>query len=55
MLKSKLNQIDSKVFNFDIKELHWYAYVEQYCLGIKKFVLKEDFTKMNICRKELKR
>ena len=38
---------------FDIKDLDWCSYIEQYCLGIKTFVLKEDLSKMNICRKEL--
>ena len=47
--------IIQKIFNFDIKDLNWHSYIEQYCLGIKKFVLNEDLSKMNNCRKELER
>jgi alcohol-forming fatty acyl-CoA reductase len=47
--------IIQKVFNFDIKDLNWHSYIEQYCLGIKKFVLNEDLSKMNNCRKDLER
>jgi fatty acyl-CoA reductase len=54
MLLNQMNEVDSKIFNFDVKELHWPSYIEQYCLGAKKFVLKEDMSKMNQCRKALK-
>lgn len=43
------------MFNFDVKDLHWKSYIEAYCLGTKKYALKEDMTKMNKCRRELKK
>ncbi len=43
------------MFNIDVRPLHWGNYMEQYCLGTKKYALKEDMTKMNKCRKELKK
>lgn len=53
-LINEMNEVDNKMFNIDVKELHWKNYLEQYCLGTKKYALKEDMTKMNKCRKELK-
>lgn len=54
MLINEMNEVDNKMFNVDVKDLHWKSYMESYCLGTKKYALKEDMTKMNKCRKELK-
>lgn len=53
-LISEMNEVDNKMFNVDVKDLHWKSYLESYCLGTKKYALKEDMTKMSKCRKELK-
>jgi len=53
-LINEMNEVDNKMFNFDVKDLHWKSYIEAYCLGTKKYALKEDMTKMNKCRRELK-
>lgn len=42
-----------QIFNIDVRDLHWKSYIEQYCLGTKKYLLKEDMTRMNVCRKQL--
>jgi len=52
-LISEMNEVDNKMFNIDVKDLHWKSYIEQYCLGTKKYALKEDMTRMNKCRKQL--
>ena len=46
-------QINNKNFSNSVKDLHWKSYIEQYCLGTKKYALKEDMTRMNKCRKQL--
>lgn len=38
-----------------MKELHWPSYIEQFCLGTKKYVLKEDMSNMNKARHHLAR
>ena len=52
-LTEEMNEVDNKIFNIDVRELHWKSYIEQYCLGTKKYLLKEDMTRMNTCRKQL--
>merc|ERR1712127_364033 len=50
----EMNEVDNKLFNVDVRSLNWKLYVEQYCLGTKKYLLKEDMTKMSKCRNQLK-
>ena len=42
-------------FNFDVRQIDWTAYLENYCLGVKKFVLKEDTKNLLKARKALQR
>lgn len=44
-----------KDFRFDTKTLNWGTYIENYYLGIKKFLIKEDLSKIEKSRKRLKR
>ena len=55
MLMKKLNETDRKIFNFDVSDINWKIYIEQYCLGAKKFLMKEDISNINKCRHNLKR
>ena len=32
---------DRRTFNFDVRQIDWQSYVEDYCLGIRRFILKE--------------
>jgi fatty acyl-CoA reductase len=41
------------MFNFDVKDLKWPAYVEQYYYGTKKFLLNENMDDLNRARKKL--
>ena len=50
---SEMNELDNKVFNVDVRELNWKNYIENYCLGTKKYLLKEDMSNMNKCRQQL--
>ncbi|RNA15898.1 fatty acyl- reductase 1-like [Brachionus plicatilis] len=54
-VSNEMNEVDKRIFNIDVKDLHWRSYIEQYCLGTKKYLLKEDMGKVNKCRKELKK
>ena len=37
--------INFKVFNFDIRDMDWKYYIEQFCLGSKVHLLKEDLSR----------
>ena len=42
-----------KIFNFDVKDLKWPSYVEQYYFGTKKYLLNEDMSKLKEAREKL--
>ena len=55
MLKNELNEKDLKLFNFDLKSLNWQDYTEQYYLGIKKHLLKDDMNGIEKARRRIHR
>jgi alcohol-forming fatty acyl-CoA reductase len=55
MLMNKLNTEDLKTFNFNVKKINWSLFIEKYCIGAKRFILKEDLEKINKQKKSLKR
>jgi len=55
LLKQDLNPEDQKTFYFDPRALHWPTYMENYCLGTKKYILKEDLAGLPAARAHLKK
>ncbi|XP_069079663.1 fatty acyl-CoA reductase 1 isoform X4 [Pleurodeles waltl] len=53
MLLSQLSAEDKKTFNFDVRQLHWAEYMENYCMGTKKYVLNEEMSGLPAARKHL--
>ncbi|XP_036905919.1 fatty acyl-CoA reductase 1 isoform X2 [Sturnira hondurensis] len=53
MLMNQLNPEDKKTFNIDVRQLHWAEYIENYCMGTKKFVLNEEMSGLPAARKHL--
>ncbi|XP_029951482.1 fatty acyl-CoA reductase 1-like isoform X2 [Salarias fasciatus] len=53
MLQNHMSPEDKKVFNFDVRQLHWAEYMEDYCLGTKKYVLNEELSGLPAARKHL--
>uniref|UniRef100_A0A6I8RGU7 Fatty acyl-CoA reductase n=1 Tax=Xenopus tropicalis TaxID=8364 RepID=A0A6I8RGU7_XENTR len=53
MLMSQLSPDDKKAFNFDVRQLHWAEYMENYCMGTKKYVLNEEMSGLPAARKHL--
>ncbi len=49
----QMNEVDNRTFNVDVRDLSWKNYIEHYCLGIKRYLLKEDMSKMPNCRRKL--
>ena len=52
-LIDEMSDVDNKMFNIDVRHIDWKLYIEHYCLGTKKYLLKEDMSKMAKCRREL--
>ncbi|KAK3909444.1 Putative fatty acyl-CoA reductase [Frankliniella fusca] len=52
-LMSEMTHADRRVFNFDVSDLDWDAYLTTYVLGIRRFVLKEDSSTLPHARAHL--
>lgn len=55
MLVSQLSPEDRKTFYFDPRPLHWPTYMENYCLGTKKYLLNEDLSGVPAAKAHLKK
>ncbi|NXF96968.1 FACR1 reductase, partial [Eubucco bourcierii] len=55
MLMSHLNTEDKKLYNFDVRQLHWSEYIESYCLGAKKYLLNEDMAGIPAAKQHLRK
>ncbi|GLD48333.1 fatty acyl-CoA reductase 1-like protein, partial [Lates japonicus] len=55
MLMSHLTPEDRKQFNFDVRQLNWPEYIENYCIGTKKYVLNEDMSDIPAARQHLRK
>lgn len=54
-LKKALPAHDRKEFNFDVKEIDWNDYMENYIIGTKVYALKENIANLPVARKHLRR
>ncbi|OXB65554.1 hypothetical protein ASZ78_016618, partial [Callipepla squamata] len=55
MLMGQLNTEDKKLYNFDVRQLHWSEYIESYCLGAKKYLLNEDMSGIPAAKQHLRK
>ncbi|NXG10505.1 FACR1 reductase, partial [Sakesphorus luctuosus] len=55
MLMSQLNTEDKKLYNFDVRQLHWSEYIESYCMGTKKYLLNEDMAGIPAAKQHLRK
>ena len=46
---------DQEMFYFDVRKINWQNYFENYILGIRQIVFKEDFNTLPLARSNLKR
>lgn len=54
LVRGHMSPEDQKTFNFDPRILHWPTYIENFCYGTKKFLLKEDASGLPAARARLK-
>ncbi|XP_064480327.1 putative fatty acyl-CoA reductase CG5065 [Ornithodoros turicata] len=53
-LVDELSPTDRQLFNFDVRTMQWLLYWEQYVIGIRKYLFKEDVSKLPEARKHMK-
>lgn len=44
-----------QVFNFDVRQLNWLEYIENYVLGLKQYLLIEDMSGIPKAKEHLKK
>lgn len=54
-LNSLLSAEDRREFHFDVRDIDWSAYLEQYILGIRSFIFKEHPSSLPTARKKVQR
>ncbi|CAH1256360.1 FAR1 [Branchiostoma lanceolatum] len=54
-LQRQLSEEDRKLFYFDVSAIDWDQYMENYLIGAKRYVLKEDVSKIPECRRYIQR
>ncbi|CAF3077294.1 unnamed protein product [Rotaria socialis] len=54
-LQNEMSDIDQKIFCFDLKDLDWFQYWNNYCMGAKQYLLREDVSRTSKCIKRYKR
>ncbi|XP_014293865.1 putative fatty acyl-CoA reductase CG5065 [Halyomorpha halys] len=52
-LNSSLSQVDREAFPFDVRQIKWPLYIEDYVLGIRQFIFKEPPSSIPKARKQL--
>ncbi len=43
------------MFNFDLRDLDWEEYINIFCMGTKRYLLKEDMANLPRARQQMKR
>ncbi|KAJ8916621.1 hypothetical protein NQ315_000266 [Exocentrus adspersus] len=54
-LATTLNQTDRKEFCFDVAKIDWESYIENYVLGIRRFIFKEEASSLPKARRHVAR
>jgi len=54
-LIDKLSPHDQKEFDFDVRNIDWQLYLDNYCLGTKRYALKEDMNDLQVAKDNITR
>lgn len=55
MLIDKQSDFDKKEFDFDVRNIDWQLYLDNYCLGTKRYALKESMDDLPLAQKNVTR
>ena len=50
-----MSEEDLREFNFDLKSMDWDVYIDRFCMGTKKYLLKEDVANLPSARRQITR
>ena len=50
-----MSEDDQRLFNFDPLSLKWSTYVANFCMGTKKYLLKDDPNNLSRARRQIQR
>lgn len=54
-LLSTMNDEDREIFAIDTNVIDWNTYMDNYCLGIRNYLLKQNPNSLVNCRKQMNR
>jgi fatty acyl-CoA reductase len=54
-LYERMSPEDKKMFTVNVKEVNWHNYIGKYCLGLRKYVMKEDLSTLPAARKHMRK
>jgi fatty acyl-CoA reductase len=54
-LLEEMTTEDQEMFNFDVRKINWQSYFENYILGIRQLVFKDDPITLPFARSNLER
>ncbi len=54
-LLSVMSAQDRNMFDFNLRNLDWEEYTNNFCMGTKRYLLKEDMANLPKARKHMKR
>lgn len=54
-LSGELSPEDRQIFMFDVKQIDWPSYLEQYILGIRQFIIKDSPETLPAARSHIKK
>jgi len=54
-LQNQQTKADRDVFNFNVGEVHWPDFIDNYVKGTRQYVFKEDMSSLPAARKQLRR
>jgi len=54
-LKEQLNSSDQEEYDFDVRNIDWEVYLDNYCLGTKQYALKEDMALLPVAQENIAR
>ena len=50
-----MSPTDKARFNFNVEDIDWQTYMHRYIHGLRKYILREDDSTLNLARKRLRR
>jgi fatty acyl-CoA reductase len=55
ILRGAMTPEDIQSFYFDPRPIHWQTYLENFCMGTRKYVLKEDVCNLPTARAHIRK